>query len=93
MDILAQKLLQILSVVCRDKEIEAEKLSNIEWSLHLRNELQLDSLDLAEFGVRIENEFGMDIFESGPVNTLAEVRDKIEQSIKPSTTNNHPQHV
>lgn len=48
-------------------------------ALTLRNDLLFDSLLLAELTVRVEDEFGVDIFENGVVDTLAEVIRVIEK--------------
>ncbi|MEM9821815.1 MAG: acyl carrier protein [Bacteroidota bacterium] len=79
MDHFNQKITDILKIVAADKVIDPQLFSNLDAPLDLRNDFQLDSLDLAEFGVRIEDAFGVDLFQNGPVTTLAEVMDQLQQ--------------
>jgi len=43
----------------------------------LREDLNFDSFDLAELTVKIEEEFGIDIFETGLVNSVHEIYAKL----------------
>ena len=45
----------------------------------LREDLGLTSFDLAELTVRIEDEYGIDIFETGLVNTVGEIYAKLQK--------------
>lgn len=49
-------------------------VSDVEDSTDLRLDLGLDSFDLAELTVRIEEATGKDIFESGIMNTVGQIR-------------------
>ena len=57
-------------------------LDKFDKNIRLRSDLGFDSLSLAELTVRIENEFGVDIFEDGIVETLAEIIKKIKSRKK-----------
>jgi len=54
-------------------------LESLSDETHLRADLQMDSLDLAELAVRIEDVTGTDIFASGLVSTVAEVRSRLQE--------------
>ena len=43
-----------------------------------REDLGFDSFDLAEFTVHVEDAFGVDVFESGVVDTIGEVCEKLK---------------
>ncbi|MDA8934593.1 acyl carrier protein [Flavobacteriales bacterium] len=45
----------------------------------LRNDLGLDSFMLAELTVEIEEEFNVDIFESGIVFTIEDIKNKLNE--------------
>lgn len=71
------ELLEIINTVLRNrghKEIDA-----LTDDLHLRNDIGFESLDLAELTARIEAEFDVDIFEDGIVNTIGEIKAKINE--------------
>lgn len=69
------KLLEIINQVLIGKS--EPPIEEIFDQMDLRNDLGLDSLDLAELTVRIEEEFKIDIFENGIVNTIGEIKYKI----------------
>lgn len=50
-----------------------------EWDpkLSLRDDLGFDSLDLAELTVRIQDRFGSDVFESGIIDTLEQLAERV----------------
>ncbi len=54
-------------------------ISQITESMKLREDIGFDSFDLAEFTVKVESEFGIDIFESGMINTIGEVEKKLSK--------------
>lgn len=60
------------------EENDQEELEKLDDTMHLRDDLELDSLMLAELTVRIEDEFDVDIFADGIVQTIGEVREKLE---------------
>ncbi|MCH8473845.1 MAG: acyl carrier protein [Opitutales bacterium] len=51
-------------------------------TLTLRGDLGLDSFDLAELTVHLEERTGVDIFQEGVVNTLGEVRQRLDSDRK-----------
>lgn len=53
-------------------------INALEEKTDLRKDLGFSSFDLAELTVRVEDEFGIDIFEDGIVNTIAEVYEKLK---------------
>jgi len=61
------------------EENDQEQLESLDDAMHLRDDLELDSLMLAELTVRIEDEYDIDIFADGIVQTIGEVREKIER--------------
>jgi len=70
-----QELLEVINNILTnsDKPIVKE----ISDSSNLRDDIGLDSLDLAELTVNIEVESGVDIFEDGLVETIGEIKQKI----------------
>lgn len=56
---------------------ERPPLSSWEPRSSLRNDLGFDSLDLAELTVRIQDLWGVDVFEDGVVDTLAELEERV----------------
>ena len=70
------KVLEIINYIRQSKDLEA--LSDIQPSSNLRDDIEFTSFDLAELTVRIEDEFGIDIFEDGLVNTVAEIYEKLK---------------
>lgn len=70
------KVLEIINYIRQGKDLKA--LNDIQPSSNLRDDIEFTSFDLAELTVRIEDEFGIDIFEDGLVNTVAEIYDKLK---------------
>ncbi len=70
------KLLDIINEILETKG--EEKIASLTDEMSLRDHIGLDSLDLAELTAVIEAEFGIDVFESGIVNTIGEVVTKLE---------------
>jgi acyl carrier protein len=71
-------VLRLINVVLTNngkKNIEA-----ISKSMSLRNDIGLDSFEMAEFTVIVEAELGIDVFEDGIVNTIAEVLEKLNKN-------------
>lgn len=56
-----------------------EELEQLDDMMHLRDDLELDSFMLAELTVRLEDEYDVDIFADGIVQTVGEVRKKLER--------------
>lgn len=71
-----EELLKIINEIREDKGELCVKEINPEMSL--RNDLGFDSMDLATFTARVDEEFGVDIFETGIVDLLGEVVDKLK---------------
>lgn len=74
-----EKLLEIINTVLENKG--KPRLEKLYDEIHLRDDIGFDSLDLAELTVRIESEFGIDIFEETIVNTVGEIKEKLESNI------------
>lgn len=53
--------------------------SDIKDDSHLKRDLDLDSLDLAVLTVKIEAETGIDVFADGIVETVGQIRAKLER--------------
>ena len=75
-----QELLRIINTIRENKA--QEPLKELEENASLRADIGFDSLDLAELTVRIEAEFGVDVFDDGPVETVAETLAKIKDEQK-----------
>lgn len=71
------KILEIINYIRSAKDMA--KVSTLNESDRLREDLGLSSFDLAELTVRIEDEFDIDIFEDGLVNTIGEILEKLEK--------------
>lgn len=71
------ELLEIINEMLEENDLET--LDVLEPSMHLRHDLSFDSLMLAELTVRIEDEYGVDIFEDGIVQTIGEIKQKLER--------------
>jgi len=54
-------------------------INSITDNSNLRSDFGFDSLDLAELTARIEMIYNVDIFESGIVETIGEVRQRINE--------------
>lgn len=74
-NIMNEKILKIMNTVLENRT--KEKLPTLSSDMHLRDDIGFDSLDLAELTVRIEAEFDIDIFEDGIVNTVGEIKEKL----------------
>lgn len=53
--------------------------SDIKDDSHLKRDLDLDSLDLAVLTVKIEAETGIDVFADSIVETIGQIRAKLER--------------
>lgn len=74
-----QKIETLMGIINQVRENNSrEKISSLQSSTNLRDEIGLDSFDLAELTVRIEMEFGIDVFESGIVLTVGEILNKLD---------------
>lgn len=56
------------------------QLTTLTDGMHLRNDLGMDSFQLAELTVRIEDETGIDIFQDGIVDTIADIKSRLNAS-------------
>lgn len=70
-----KELLEILNIVLSNAGLE--NISELDNNLNLRNDLGLDSINLAELTVRIDEKFGIDVFESGSVETIGQIISKL----------------
>lgn len=72
-----KEILEIINKIRVAKELDA--VSELKATDRLREELGLTSFDLAELTVNIEDKFGIDIFETGLVNTVGEIYAKLQK--------------
>ena len=71
------KLISIFNIVREGAGLEA--LNVINDQMDLRDDIGFDSFNLAELTVHVEEEFGVDIFEDGIVNTVGEIKAKLDK--------------
>ena len=70
----------VLNIINSIREAKNESaVSMLKAEDKLRADLGLTSFDLAELTVRIEDEYGIDIFETGLVNTVGEIYAKLQK--------------
>lgn len=70
----------VLNIINSIREAKNESaVSVLRAEEKLREDLGLTSFDLAELTVRIEDEYGIDIFETGLVNTVGEIYAKLQK--------------
>lgn len=72
-----EKLISIFNIVREGAGLEA--LNVIDDRMDLRDDIGFDSFNLAELTVHVEEEFGVDIFEDGIVNTVGEIKAKLDK--------------
>jgi acyl carrier protein len=70
-----KNLLEVINRVLDSNEMDV--VESINDSMNLKNELGFDSFMLAELTVEIEEEVGIDIFADGVVNTIGDIRKKL----------------
>ena len=73
-----ESIFEILNSIRKGKGLSP--LDTIDDALRLRADLGFDSFDLAELTVNIEDKFGVDVFEDGIVETIGQLREKIEKN-------------
>ena len=73
-----RKILEIINQIREDKGLD--KLSELNDNDKLRDDLGLDSFDLAELTVNIEVEFDVDVFEDGIIDSILELKDKLNKN-------------
>ena len=71
------KLLEIINSILINKG--KPKVEKLQMDHDLRKDYGFDSLDLAELTVHIEESFGVDVFETGVVNTVGEITEKVNR--------------
>ena len=69
------ELLNVINSILDDNDIS--QVTNISDSMNLKDDLGFDSFMLAELTVTIEEETGVDIFADGVVNTIGDIRKKL----------------
>ena len=72
-----EKVLEIINLIRASKNLPV--LDAVEDATRLREDLEMTSFDMAELTVRIEDEYGIDIFETGLVNTVGEIYAKLQR--------------
>lgn len=77
MDSIDQELLGLVNTVRAHKDLPP--VAEFSAGAQLRGDLGFNSLDLAELTVRIEERFRVDVFKTGVVYTLGEVRERIAE--------------
>ncbi|BAO56746.1 acyl carrier protein [Nonlabens marinus] len=70
-----EKLISIFNTVREGSGLG--DLTTINDQMDLRKDIGFDSFNLAELTVHVEEEFGVDIFEDGIVNTVGEIKAKL----------------
>lgn len=72
-----EKILEIISEISEGKGNAINV--KLDDSTDLRNDLEFDSFDLALLTARVEDEYDIDIFEDGIINTIGEIRGRLEK--------------
>lgn len=68
-------LLEIINRVLNSNDMDI--VQSIDNSINLKNDLGFDSFMLAELTVEIEEETGIDIFDDSIVNTIGDIKQKL----------------
>lgn len=68
-------LLEVINNVLESNSMDS--VEDINDSMNLKDDLGFDSFMLAELTVEIEEETGVDIFADGVVNTIGDIRKKL----------------
>lgn len=68
-------LLEIINRVLNSNDMDI--VQSIDNSINLKNDLGFDSFMLAELTVEIEEETGIDIFADSIVNTIGDIKQKL----------------
>jgi len=71
-----EKLENIINTIRKNKGLNDTVAINA--NTKLREDLDFDSFDLAELTVHIEESFGVDIFESGIVESIGDICAKLK---------------
>ena len=72
-----EKVLEVINMIRVAKNLPL--VESVTDNTRLREDLDLTSFDMAEITVRIEDEYGIDIFETGLVNTIGEIYAKLQK--------------
>ncbi|MBQ4507976.1 MAG: acyl carrier protein [Paludibacteraceae bacterium] len=72
-----EKVLEVINMIRVAKNLPL--VESVTDNTRLREDLDLTSFDMAELTVRIEDEYGIDIFETGLVNTIGEIYAKLQK--------------
>lgn len=72
------RIKEILLELILENDLEVKKLSEINNSTILTDDLGLDSFNLAQLTVLIEAEFNVDIFENKMIRTYGEIINELE---------------
>ena len=71
----SEKLFKIINNILIEKNEQPK--SDISINDNLKNDLGLESFDMVELVVALEDEYGIDIFESGQVESVKDILEKI----------------
>lgn len=75
-----EKLKEIVNTVLKNRQ--KTPIESLTTEMSLRKDIGMDSLDLAELTVRIEAVYDVDVFSDGIVDTIGEIKSKIESNGK-----------
>jgi acyl carrier protein len=70
-----RNLLEVINDVLESNSMDTT--NSLNDSMNLKDDLGFDSFMLAELTVEIEEETGVDIFADGVVNTIGDIRKKL----------------
>lgn len=70
------KLLEIINEILESSD--REPIDTLDEEASLRNDIGFDSIDLAVLTVNIENIFEVDIFETGRIDTIKDVLERLK---------------
>ena len=71
----SEKLFKIINKILIEKNDQPK--SDISINDNLKTDLGLESFDMVELVVAMEDEFGIDIFESGQIESVKDILEKI----------------
>lgn len=71
-----KNLLEIINSILDSND--KTQIDSLDESIDLRNDLDFDSFMLAELTVVVEEHTGVDIFKDGPISTISDIIQKID---------------
>ncbi|KUO64332.1 MAG: hypothetical protein APF84_09855 [Gracilibacter sp. BRH_c7a] len=70
-------LLELINEILANSD--REPIRTLDEEVSLRHDIGFDSIDLAVFTVNIENIFEVDIFETGNIDTIKDVLERLNK--------------